>query len=65
LPNGECLTSHASPNITKANKSRRIRQLGLVARMANDRNVYNVLMVNPEGKSPLETPKSRCDDNMM
>jgi hypothetical protein len=35
-------------------KSRRMRWVGHVARMGEERNVYSVLMGKPEGKRPLE-----------
>jgi hypothetical protein len=41
---------YSSPNIIRQIKSRRMRWAGYVARMGEERNVYRVLMGNPEGK---------------
>jgi hypothetical protein len=35
-----------------------------VARMGEDRNVYRVLMGNPEGKRPLGRPRRRWEDGI-
>jgi hypothetical protein len=43
---------YSSPNII-----RRMRWAGHVARMRDERNVYKVLMGQPEGKRPLGIPK--------
>ena len=45
-------------------KSRRMRWAGHVARMGEDRGVYRVLVVKPEGKRPLERPRRRWEDNI-
>jgi hypothetical protein len=41
-----------------------MRWVGHVARMGDERKVYNVLMGNPEGKRPLERPRSRWEDGI-
>jgi hypothetical protein len=51
---------YSSPNI----KSRRMRWAGCVARMVEERNVYRVLMGNPEGKRPLGRPRCRWGDGI-
>jgi hypothetical protein len=33
-----------------------------VARMGEGKNVYRVLVGKPEGKSPFERPRGRCED---
>jgi hypothetical protein len=43
-----------SQNIIRQIKSRRMRWAGHVASMGEERNVYRVLMGNPEGKNHLE-----------
>jgi hypothetical protein len=48
-----------SPNIIRQIKSRIMRWAGHVARMGEERNVYKVLMGNPEGKRPLGRPRRR------
>jgi hypothetical protein len=37
---------------------------GYVARMGEGRNVYRVLVGNPEGKRPLERPRRRWEDRI-
>jgi hypothetical protein len=44
---------YSSPNIIRQIKSRRMRWVGHVTRMEEERNVYRVLMGKPEGKRPL------------
>jgi hypothetical protein len=45
-------------------KSRRMRWAGHVARKGERRCVYRVLVGRPEGKRPLERPRSRWQDNI-
>ena len=52
------------PNIVQMIKSRRIRWAGHVARMGERRGVYRVLVGKPEGKTALETPRRRWEDNI-
>jgi hypothetical protein len=40
-------------------KSRRMRWAGHVARMAEERKLYKILVGKPEGKSPLRRPSRR------
>jgi len=44
-------------------KSRRMRWVGHVARLAERRVLYSVLVGNPEGKRPLGRPRRRWQDN--
>jgi hypothetical protein len=53
-----------SLNIIRVIKSRTLRGAGPVARMGKSRDVYRVLVEKPEGKSPLERPRSRWEDNI-
>ena len=55
---------YSSPNIIRANKLRRIRWAGHVARMGERKGVYRVLVGKPEGKRPLGKPRSRWEDNI-
>jgi hypothetical protein len=55
---------YSSPNIIRQIKSRRMRWAGHVARMGEERNVYRVLMGNPEGKRPLGRPRRRWEDGI-
>jgi hypothetical protein len=47
------------PNIIRQIKSRRMRSVGHVACMEEERNVCRVLMGKPEGKRPLGRPRRR------
>ena len=53
-----------SPNIFRNLKSRRLRWVGLVARMEQLRYAYRVLVGKPEGKKPLGRPRRRWEDNI-
>ena len=53
-----------SPNIVRVIKSRRMRWVGHVARTREERGVYRVLVVKPEGKRPLGRPRRRWVDNI-
>jgi len=45
---------YTSPNITRVNKSKRMRLIGHVARMGEMRKAYIMLVGKPEGKSHSE-----------
>ena len=45
-------------------KSRRLRWVGHVACMGEERGVYRVLVGKPEGRRPLERPRRRWVDNI-
>ena len=64
LRNEELNVLYCSPNIVRVIKSRRVRLAGHVARMGEWRGVYRVLVVNPEGKSPLWRPRRKWEDNI-
>jgi hypothetical protein len=53
-----------SPHIIGHDKSRRMRWVGHVACMGEERNVYKVLMGMPEGKRPLGKPRHRWEDGI-
>jgi hypothetical protein len=57
--------SHSSPSIIRIIKSRRMRWADYVARMAEKRNAYRLLVGKPEGKRPLERPRRRWVDNVL
>jgi hypothetical protein len=59
LHNEELYILYSSPNIIRQIKSRRVRWMGHVALMREERKVYKVLVGKPEGKRPLERPKHR------
>jgi hypothetical protein len=55
---------YSSPDIIRHIKSRRMGWAGHVARMGDGRNVYRVLVGNPEGKTSLERPRRRREDGI-
>ena len=55
---------YCSPNIVRVIILRRMRWAGHVARMGEEREVYRVLVVKPEGKRPLGIPRLRWVDNI-
>jgi predicted CoA-binding protein len=55
---------YSSPSIIRMMKSRRMRRAALVARMAEKRNAFRILVVNPEGKRLLGRPSSKCVNNI-
>jgi hypothetical protein len=54
----------SNPNIVRAIKSRRMRWARHVARMAEGKGVYRVLVGRPEGKRPLGRPRRRWKYNI-
>jgi len=64
LHNEELNDLYCSPNIVRVIKSRRMRWVGHVARMDEERGVYRVLVGKPEGKRPLGRPKRSWVDNI-
>jgi hypothetical protein len=64
LHNEELHNLYSSPSIIRIIKSWRKRWAGHVARMAENRNVYRLLVGKPEGKRPLGIPRRRWMDNI-
>jgi hypothetical protein len=64
LHNEELHILYYFPSIIRHIKSRRMRWVGHVARMGEERNVYRVLMGKPEGKRPLGRPRCRWEDGI-
>ena len=64
LHNEELNDLYSSPNIVRVIKSIRMRWVGHVARMGEERGVYRVLVGKPEGKRPLGRPRRRWVDNI-
>jgi hypothetical protein len=59
LHNEELYDLYSSRNIIRIIKSRGMRWSGHVARMGEQRNVYRILLGNPEGKRPLGRPRRK------
>jgi hypothetical protein len=57
--NEEPNDTYVSSNIVRVIKSRRMRWAGHVAHMGEMRDVYRVLVGQPEGKRPLGSPRHR------
>jgi hypothetical protein len=53
-----------APDIIRQVKSRRMRWVGHVAHMGEERKVYKVLVGKPEGKRPLGRPRRRWEDGI-
>jgi len=64
LHNEELNDLYPSPNIVRVKKSRRMRWVGHVARMGEERGVYRVLVEKPEGRRPMGRPRRRWVDNI-
>jgi len=64
LHNEELNNLYSSSNIVRVIKSRRIIWARHVARMAEGRGVYSVLVEKPEGRRPLGRPRRRWEDNI-
>jgi len=64
LHNEELNDLYSSSNIVRLIKSRRMRWAGYVARMGEERDVYRVLVGEPEEKRPLGRPRRRWVDNI-
>jgi len=62
--NEELNDLYSSPNIVRVIKSRRMRWVGHVARMGEERGVYRVMVGKPEGRRPLGRPRRRWVDNI-
>jgi len=57
LHNEELNDLNSSPNIVRVIKSRRMRWVGHVARMGEEKGVYRVLVRKAEGRRPLGRPR--------
>jgi hypothetical protein len=62
LHSRELQNLYSSPDIIKQIKSKSMRWAGHVARMREGRNMYRVLVGNPEGKRPLGRPRRIWED---
>jgi hypothetical protein len=57
IHNEELHDLYSSPSIIRTIKSRRMRWAGHVARTAEKRNAYRLLVGKPEGRRPLARPR--------
>ena len=64
LHNEELNDLYSSLNIVWVIKSRRMRWVGYVARMGEERRVYRVLEGKMQGRRPLGRPRCRWVDNI-
>ena len=55
---------YCSQDIVRLIKSRRMKWAVLVACMGVRRSLYRILVVKPEGRSPLRTHNHRWEDNI-
>jgi hypothetical protein len=62
--NEELHDLYSSPTIVRVIKSRRMLWAVHIWCMEEGRGVYRVLVGKPEGKSRLERPRRRCEDNI-
>jgi hypothetical protein len=65
LLNEELHILYSSPDIIMQIKLRRIKWAEHVASMGEEREVYMVLVGNPEGKRPLGRPRCRWEDGIL
>jgi hypothetical protein len=63
LHNEKLNDQYSLPNIVQVVKSRRMRWVGHVACMGEERGVQWVLVGKPEGKMPSGRPRHRWEDN--
>jgi hypothetical protein len=63
MHNEELQNLHTSSNIVRVIKSTRIRWVGYVARIAEIRNVCNILVGKPKGKRPLRRFRCKWEGN--
>jgi hypothetical protein len=64
LHNEELLNLYSSPDIIRQVISRRMRWVGHVARMGEERKAYKVFVGKPEGKRLLGRPRRRWEDGI-
>jgi hypothetical protein len=64
LLNEELNGVYSSPNIIRVIKSRRMRWVGHVAHMGENRGAYRILVERPEGRQPLGRPRRRREENI-
>jgi hypothetical protein len=65
LHNEELHNFYSSPSKIRMIKSRRVRGIGHVARMGENRSVYRILVGKTEGKIPLGRPRREWVDSIL
>jgi hypothetical protein len=61
LHNEELHNLYSFPDIIRQIQSRRMRWMGHVARIGEERKAYKVLVGKPEGRKPLGRPRRRWE----
>jgi hypothetical protein len=64
LDDGKVRNLYSFPNVIRQTKLRKMRWVGHVARMGEERKVYRVLMGKPEGNRPLGRQRRRWEDGI-
>jgi hypothetical protein len=64
LHNEEIHNLYSSQNIIRQIKSRRMMWVGHVARTGKERKAFRFMVGKPEGKRPLEKPRSKWEDGV-
>jgi hypothetical protein len=64
LPQRSSISTYSSPNIISLIKSRRMRWVGHVARLGEERKLYRVLVGRPKGKRPHGKQRRRWKDEI-
>jgi hypothetical protein len=64
LHNEKLCDLYSSPNILRMIKSRGMKWVGHVAQMWEGRDMYRVLVEQPEGKRPMGRLRCRWEDNI-
>jgi hypothetical protein len=64
MHNEELHNLYSSPSVIRIIKTRKMKWEGYVARIVGNRNIYEILMVKPEGKWLLRRPRYRWVDNI-
>jgi hypothetical protein len=64
LHNEELHGLYSSPSNVRVIKGSRMRWVGHVARMGEERDKYNILVARPEGRRPLGRSRRRWEDNI-
>jgi hypothetical protein len=64
LHNERLRNFYASPNSTRAIKSRSMRWVEHIALMVQMINAFNILVGEPKGRRPIGRPRRRCKYNI-